>query len=167
MYLTEKGLYINLVKEGWAEWLSNLTKWDWFVTLTFRNHPGECPLCRSNLIAGYSVAPWTQTGWKYAKLSWKKFVKEVERRQKKNVEYVRILEMQKRGVPHVHALITGVKSNVKRLELVDWAFEEFGITRVMQYKGELGAGYYLAKYLYKEGCDVEFSEGIRTVKMNV
>jgi len=59
-------------------------------------------------------------------------------------------------VPHIHALVAGIQG-VRRMDMVDWCYRQYGIARILPYNPKLGAGYYLCKYLTKEMSDVEFS----------
>jgi len=43
---------------------------------------------------------------------------------------------------------------------VDWWFENYGIARILPYDQELGARYYLGKYLTKKVGDIRFSPAL-------
>ena len=71
--------------------------------------------------------------------------------------WVRMFEIQKdRSVPHIHALVGRCDPAVRRMDLVDWAWRRWGMTRVLEYDPGLGASYYLCKYVTKELADIEF-----------
>jgi hypothetical protein len=77
-----------------------------------------------------------------------------------DIRWVRGREYQKwRGVPHFHALIGGV-ADLRRDEAWAWWFDKFGIARIEPYNRELGAGYYLCKYVTKELGDIRFSPNL-------
>jgi hypothetical protein len=44
---------------------------------------------------------------------------------------------------------------------VDWWYEHYGIARILPYQAELGARYYLGKYLTKEIADIQFSPALK------
>ena len=136
------------LKQAWGDWLSTLGKWQWFVTLTLRDPPAT---------NGY----WTKPGWAYAKRAWKDFTRRAQPGLGQ-LQWVRVFELQHwRGVPHIHGLVGNVDPSVRRMEMVDWAYERYGITRVLEYNPELGARFYLCKYLTKEIADIDFG-GIQT-----
>jgi len=131
------------LKQVWGEWISGLAEWDWFVTMTFRD-PRP------------SAGTWTKPGWGLAKKAWRNFL-EVSTPAIDARQWVRCFEVQKwRGVPHIHALVAGVDPSVRRMDMVDWCWREYGMARVLQYDPGLGAGYYLCKYLTKELGDIDF-----------
>jgi len=132
----------STIKEAWGDWVTGLDRWEWFVTMTFRDPK----------IGG----TWTKPGWGHAKRAWREFLK-VMQPPLGTVGWVRCFEMQKeRGVPHIHALVSGTQG-FRRMDMVDWCYRQYGIARILPYNPKLGAGYYLCKYLTKELADVEFS----------
>jgi hypothetical protein len=48
------------------------------------------------------------------------------------------------------------------MDWVDWWYDHYGIARVLEYDHELGARYYLAKYLTKEVADLQVSPNFLT-----
>jgi len=132
----------STIKEAWGDWITGLDRWEWFVTMTFRDPK----------IGG----TWTKPGWGHAKRAWREFLKTMQP-PLGTVGWVRCFEMQKeRGVPHIHALVSGTQG-FRRMDMVDWCYRQYGIARILPYNPKLGAGYYLCKYLTKELADVEFS----------
>ena len=135
------------LKQAWGKWLSGLADWDWYATLTFRDpsdpdRPG-----------------WTKPGWAYAKGAWGRFVQSLPIPLGEPI-WVRMFELQRwRGVPHIHALIGGVK-DLRRDEAWAWWFKRYGLARILPYDPSLGAGYYLCKYVVKELGDIDFSGGL-------
>jgi len=134
------------LRQAWGDWISGLASWEWFVTMTFRDP----------MVGG----TWTKPGWGYAKRAWREFVATIQP-PLGNVGWVRCFEMQQeRGVPHIHALVENV-NGIRRMDMVDWCFKNYGIARILPYNPNLGAGYYLCKYLTKELADVDFSANER------
>jgi hypothetical protein len=100
---------------------------------------------------------WDRPGWASAKTAWRELVG-LARPALGELATVRMFEIQKdRSVPHIHALVGNCDPTVRRMDLVDWAYQRWGITRVLEYNAELGARFYLCKYVTKQLSDVEFS----------
>ena len=139
----------NELKQAWGKWLSGLADWDWYATLTFRE-PSEEEQRR-----GY-----TQRGWAYAKRAYNQFLASLPMSLIVNHHWVRMFEFQRwRGVPHIHALISGV-ADLRRDEAWAWWFARYGINRILPYDPTLGAGFYLCKYVVKELGDIQFSKSL-------
>jgi hypothetical protein len=141
------------LKQAWGEFLTELGDrrggWDWWVTLTFRDPPTD-------------RVGWTKIGWGYSGRAWDAFLRELALRKGMfgTTWWVRGREYQHwRGVPHFHGLIGGV-GDLRRLDMMDWWFERYGIARILPYDRSLGAGFYLCKYVTKELGDIQFSEGL-------
>jgi hypothetical protein len=135
------------LKQAWGDWLSTLAPWEWFITMTLRNPPAN-------------TRGWDRPGWASAKTAWKELVG-LARPPLGELATVRMFEVQKdRSVPHIHALVGNCDPSVRRMDLVDWAYRRWGITRVLEYNPELGARFYLCKYLTKELTDIEFSSNL-------
>ena len=136
--------------EAWGPWLDGLAPWDWFTTMTFDD----------KLIAGGGT--YTKPGWAYAKRAFNEFLK-ASSPVLDDRKWVRVFEIQKdRGVPHIHALLTESSSSPRRMSMVDWCKENYGIARIFEYQKGLGAAHYLGKYLVKDyggrkdNFDIEF-----------
>lgn len=145
-YITDQGL-----KQAWGGFLTELGDraggWDWWMTLTFRDPPVGSP-------------GWTKIGWGYSGKAWDALMQELELRKGMfgTTRWVRGREYQHwRGVPHFHGLIGGV-ADLRRMDMVDWWFDHYGIARILPYDRSMGAGYYLCKYVTKELGDIQFSE---------
>jgi hypothetical protein len=143
------------LKQAWGSWLTEIGDriggWDWWATLTFRD-------CTDAEIA----RGWTKPGWRYTGGAWDALVREIEGQKGmfRTTRWVRGREYQHwRGVPHFHALIGGVQ-DLRRMDLVDWWFQHYGIARILPYDRELGAGFYLCKYVTKDLGDIQFSGGL-------
>lgn len=140
------------LKTAWGGFLTELGDkaggWDWWATLTFREPPQDSP-------------GWDKIGWGYSGKAWAGFIRELGlRKGLYDVQWVRGREYQHwRGVPHFHGLISGV-AELRRDEAWAWWFERFGIARIEPYNRELGAGFYLCKYVTKELGDIQFSQGL-------
>jgi hypothetical protein len=140
------------LKTAWGGFLTELGDraggWDWWVTLTFREPPLGNP-------------EWTKIGWGYSGRAWSTFIRELGlRKGLHDLWWVRGREYQTwRGVPHFHGLIGGVQE-LRRLDLMDWWYDKYGIARIEAYDSSRGAGFYLCKYVTKELGDIQFSEGL-------
>jgi len=85
-----------------------------------------------------------------------------ERYGKSQAFWVASMEYQKyRGVPHWHMLMGGLGDERRMGNWVDWWHERYGIARIEPYNAELGARYYLGKYLTKEVADIQYSTQLR------
>jgi len=142
------------LKQAWGSWLSEIGDrvggWDWWATMTFR------PTTEQQAATG-----WTKIGTGYANRAWKAFMGELRAcRGLGEPTWVRGMEYQHwRGVPHFHALLSGVK-DLRRDDAWQWWFSKYGINRILPYDRELGAGFYLCKYVTKELGDIQFSENL-------
>jgi len=126
-----------------------MTEWQWYATLTFRDpadprYPG-----------------WTRIGWKSAQNALRSFnnalVMELDYT---NPLWVACMELQQRGVPHWH-MLAGNVGEERRMTWVDWWYEHYGIARILPYDRQLGARYYLGKYLTKQLTDLRFSPALQ------
>lgn len=149
---TERGRQAQL-RDAWGGFLTDLGdrngRWDWWFTGTFRDKASpEAPY-------------WTKPGWSYTGKAWDKFIVELGlRKGLHDVRWVRGREYQHwRGVPHFHGLIGGV-AGLRRDGAWAWWFKEYGIARIEPYDPQLGAGFYLCKYVTKELGDIQFSAGM-------
>lgn len=130
------------LKSEWGKLLSELAQWQWFVTMTFNKRVGL----------------WA------AQRRWSRLWTEVQRATGR-LEWVRCTEYQHwRGVPHYHALVTGIPKQLvgehSRLLVKEMAHDIAGITRVLEYNPDLGAAHYLTKYTTKELGDIQFTRGL-------
>ena len=136
------------LKQAWGQWLSGLAEWDWYATLTFRDPSPE------EQARGYTLR-----GWKYAQRAYNEFLRALPAPLGVK-HWVRMFEFSKwRGVPHIHALISGV-ADLRRDEAWQWWFDRYGINRILPYDPKLGAGYYLCKYVTKDLADIRFSRSL-------
>lgn len=151
---TTEGISQAELKQAWGKFLTELGDkaggWDWWATLTFRDRT-----------EAEQALGWTKVGWQYSGKAWDKLVTELGlRKGLHDVWWVRGREYQHwRGVPHFHGLIGGV-ANERRLTMMDWWYQRYGIARIEPYDRSLGAGFYLCKYVTKELGDIQFSEGL-------
>lgn len=140
--LDYKTIITQEAKQAFGELLSGLAPWQWFVTMTFANRVGL----------------WA------AQRRWSRFWREVQRVTGR-LDWFRTTEYQGwRGVPHYHALVTGipVECNTEswRVLAKEMANDIAGFSRIYEYNPQLGASYYLAKYTIKELGDIQFTRGI-------
>jgi hypothetical protein len=131
-----------------------MSPWEWYATLTFRDP------------ADPRFPNWTKVGWKSAHTALQSFNNAlVMQLHYINPAWVACMELQQRGVPHWHMLVSNT-GDQRRMSWVDWWFEHFGIARILPYQAELGARYYLGKYLTKEIADLQFSPLLKA-KLNI
>jgi len=136
------------VSQAWGDWVDSMTDWEWFMTGTFRDPTDK------------RFPNWTRIGWESARrglLTWHNALT-------MNLDYTNPLwvacgEAQARGTPHWHMLVANVEGE-RRMDWVDWWFEHYGIARVVPYDRELGARFYLGKYVSKSMAQIEFSPGL-------
>ena len=161
------------IGQAFGEWIDTMAPWEWYATMTFRDpvpqyetyteQSGLLYTGRSYQMEKYPN--WTKTGWKSAHKALESFnnalVMEMEYQ---NPVSVAVMELQERGVPHWHMLVANVGSQ-RRMTWVDWLYEHYGIGRILPYQAELGARYYLGKYLSKEQADIRFSPAL-TAKLS-
>ncbi len=117
------------LRQVYGDWLGALP-WDWYGTFTFAQpiYPDQ---------AGHRYERWAEL--LQQELGWV-------------MQHARALEWQRRGVVHFHALILGVRKQTNRKEW-ERKWEEIGggFAAIFPYDRELGAVYYLGKYLVKNG----------------
>ena len=140
------------LRQAWGEWLGELARWDWFLTLTFRD-PESAP-----------GRHWTRVGYAYVNRAcewtlaqWQPTVGALD--------WVRCFETQRdRQVLHIHALLTGSESTFRWRTFAQAYWQKYGMSRILPYDRELGATYYLTKYVTKDLGDVRFSSNIRSIR---
>lgn len=128
------------VRDAWGKWLNYNWKWEWFVSLTFRDsHVGTV---RANNL-------------------WRKWYGDLVKSTGNDVGFFRVTEWQRyRGIPHYHALMLNL-DGVRRLKWLDRWVDIAGWARVLPYNPKKGANYYLSKYVTKEMGEVLFSDNIQ------
>lgn len=133
------------VSQAFGDWIDGMAPWDWYATLTFRD-PED-----------HRFPGWTKIGWRSAHNALQKLNNALVMELKYiNPAWVAVMELQQRGVPHWHMLV-GLVPAQRRMSWVDWWYRNYGIARILPYMKELGARYYLGKYLTKEIADIQFS----------
>jgi hypothetical protein len=149
--MTSRLFYLNTREEicqEFGKWIDGMADWEWYATFTFRNP--ENPL----------YPGWTQVGWKSASRALKTWHNALCMDMDYiNPIWVGCMELQRRGVPHWHLLVSNTQEQ-RRMSWVDWWYEHYGIARILPYDRELGARYYLGKYLTKEIANIEFSPAL-------
>jgi len=124
VYLNSK---IHPVKLGWIKLLSRY-EWTWFASLGFRD------------------LPKTYTAINRAK----KWIRDIERVEKRHVPYYLCLEFTKRlNMPHIHLLM----ANLDGVYVAKWFnvwYEKWGGGRIKLYNRERGGIAYVCKYVVKD-----------------
>lgn len=148
--ISPEGLNLPLViQDSFGKWLDGMGEWQWYATLTFRD-PSDP-----------RFPNWSRVGWKSAQNALENFNSAlVDDLNYQNPVWVACMELQRRGVPHWHMLVGGV-GEARRMRWVDWWWSHYGIARILPYMRELGARYYLGKYLVKEVADIRFSPALK------
>ncbi len=120
-----RGEYIDEL----GQWFDGLADWKWFITRSLRDE----------VTMGF-----TQPGIGMARRCLRDLIVRTGATQ-----FICVFELQKRGVPHLHALVRNERSTNGGLEQ-ERDFNKFGIARWKAYRKGKGAAYYLGKYLGKE-----------------
>ncbi len=111
-------------------WCANLADWNWFVT---------CTLADKNISRGFS-----EPGLGTARACLRELIVRSNARQ-----FICVFELQKRGVPHLHALLGGCPA-INGGDAQEFFERTFGISRWKVYSSGGAAPKYLGKYLQKE-----------------
>ena len=158
-YVSTKGE----VGQAWGDWLSGLARWQWWFTGTFR--PIEPRYREYEERSGVLYQGETKTvldcpgndkpGWARARGAWGELVARLQPALGPLV-WTRGFEVQPwRGVPHVHALIAGL-DDPRYAPVGLWWWKRYGLCHIEEYNPELGAGYYLCKYVSKPLAELDF-----------
>ncbi len=113
-----------------GEWCAKLGDWNWFVT---------CTLADKDLSKGFS-----EPGLGTARACLRELIVRSEARQ-----FICVFELQKRGVPHLHALLGGCPA-IDGSHAQEFFERAYGISRWKIYRPGGAAPKYLGKYLQKE-----------------
>lgn len=157
---------IQAAKAGLGKWLQESARWEWFVTITFRDPtPRGTPSIPATegmdtlFAEGSGHHGYNRKGWAFATATWERFIAAV-RKPFSCLDYAMVFERQKRGVVHIHALVGNVNPDIMRLELQEEYWNTIGMARFKKYDASLGASYYLGKYLAKDDYKLELSESL-------
>lgn len=115
-------------KRAWCDWLVAMGPWDWFVTRTFAN-------------AEYG---FTRPGVRTTERCVRDLLEIASARKS-----FAVLEWQKRGWPHIHALLTG-SPFLDGKELQERDYKKYGIARWIRLKDDRAVAKYVVKYVLKE-----------------
>lgn len=158
----------GVISEAFGEWLDNMASWDWYATLTFRDpqspiitrHTLDGILCPGRSYQVEKFPGWSRAGWKYARNALNNLNSSlINFPDGSNPTWVACMELQQRGVPHWHGLFANM-GDTRRMDWVDWWYEHYGIARILPYERQLGARYYLGKYLSKQVADIRVSPAL-------
>ncbi len=127
------------VEKAWGAWL-NQYRWDWFVTLTFKN-----PVTKRQAFQRFNR-------WKL----------QLKKASGSCIYYIMVMEDHKyRGsIPHLHLLLSGVRQEKPREWQRKWYLTN-GLGKIKRYNPQLGASYYIGEKLADKGVEVIFSKGFR------
>jgi hypothetical protein len=124
--------------DAWADYLGRW-EWDWFCTLTFRGdavHPEAADKRFRVWASKINRELYGPRWWKHGKGVW----------------WVRAVEMQRRGVPHFHALLRGAGvDELRRLSWMDEWARLAGWARIEPPDDANAVRAYCAKYVAKGG----------------
>ncbi len=135
-----RGEYIDEL----GQWFDGLADWKWFITRSLRDE----------VTIGF-----TQPGIGMARRCLRDLIVRTAA-----TDFICVFELQKRGVPHLHALVRNERATNGGLEQ-ERDFNKFGSARWKACKKGKGASHYLGKYLGKEmielyiGLDGPWTEG--------
>lgn len=144
------------ISQEMSEWL-NKFNWDWYCTLTFRFQVKD-PINAKKYFHRF-----------LASMSWEWFqkVNQATKLSNKNKEYfilrynlmdndisyfVAVERFKGNFGTHLHCLLSGV-NDIKYVDAGQIWFQKYGFATIEKYLSELGANYYLTKYITKELCD--------------
>ncbi len=113
-----------------GDWINELAIWQWFVT---------CTLSSASLSKGF-----TEPGLGSARACLRELVVRSRAR-----EFICVFELQKSGVPHLHALLAGCPAINGGLAQEHF-YRSFGISRWKVFQEGGGAPRYISGYLTKE-----------------
>ncbi len=113
-----------------GEWINSLAVWQWFVT---------CTLSDKYLSKGF-----TEPGLGSARACLRELVVRSCVRQ-----FICVFELQKSGVPHLHALLAGCPA-INGGEAQEFFYRNYGISRWKVFQDGGGAPRYISGYLSKE-----------------
>ena len=153
-----EGVSRQALKQAWGDFVDEVGDrkggWDWYATLTFRDRSPE-----------EQARGWTKAGWKYTETACDCFLAALgDLKGLHDVSWFRAREYQHwRGVPHWHLLIGGVEHLIRK-EVWSWWFQRYGFARILPYDRQLGARFYLCKYVTKELGDIRFSQDLTTLQ---
>ena len=122
--------------DAMGDWIASLARWNWFVT---------CTLANDNLSKGFS-----EPGLATARACLRELavLSQCE-------SFLCVFELQKRGVPHLHALLAGCPA-INGGVAQEHFFRNYGISRWKIYQPGGAAPKYLGKYLQKEVIELYF-----------
>lgn len=139
----------------WAGFLEQFP-WDWFITIVPNDiiHPESLEKLWGVTIHRLNRYIYGQTYWKD---------------KRKGVLWAAGYERQKRGAPHIHALIGGVPDYVNRYQFYQWLKDRScDFSKIEVYKPAHGAEYYLSKstYAWKQG-EIDVSDSLQAFREGV
>jgi hypothetical protein len=130
--------------QAWADFISQYP-WDVFLTMS----PKGCPHPET-LLKLFDLMVHIMNREIFGQHYWKD--------KRKGIFWVRALEWQKRGAPHIHSLMGGIPDYVRLAEYYNFLYGKDCISKVEPYRKENGAEYYMTKSCYAfKGGDIDCS----------
>ena len=103
---------------------------------------------------------------------WARFIRKLEKRLGRKLEYLHVRERQKRGAIHFHVIIFNLTLLATKLILANWPHGTIVDCRKIEYGPKLA--HYITKYLVKDGiplkkgmCLYATSKGLKRAKILV
>ena len=125
--------------QAWADFLRPF-KWDWFMTIA----PADLPHPET-LDKLFDLEIHKLNHDIYGRHYWKD--------KRKGVFWARGLEYQRRGAPHIHALVGGIPDYVNPVMHRNFLYSKNAMAKIEPYIESKGAEYYMSKssYAWKKG----------------
>jgi hypothetical protein len=131
--------------QAWADFISPYP-WDIFLTMSPADYPHP-----ETLYKLFDLMVHKMNREIYGQHYWKD--------KRKGIFWVRALEWQKRGAPHIHALMGGIPDYVNPVDYRSFLYGRNCISKVEPYRKDNGAEYYMAKSCYAfKGGEIDCSK---------
>ena len=166
----------RLLARAFGRFIAPLAKWDWFVTVTFRDRDlreeagGRGDLCREGCFAICKPDPRLERyepGSRYSRKDGppvqeaaisriEKWLREIETEARNPIGWMIAEEFGRLGGRwHCHALVTGVSHLFRRRFWLE-AYRRFGYTRIEPFDPARGAAFYASKHAGRSLGEIHF-----------
>lgn len=127
-HYTTKNIQVNpALRLAWATLLDTY-QWSWFATLTFAGSPKT----------------WTALN------NARKWLKAIQIDENITLPYYLALEYSRvANKPHIHLLMANLQGVSRKKWWFAW-YTSYGYARILPYRSEKGASYYISKYVVKD-----------------